>query len=131
AITGQYPERWHINSYLASKKLNRERHMANYLAPKAPSMARAFKGAGYATAHCGKWHMGGGAEVRNATLPPAYGDDQSLVSIAGLGDRSLAKGKQPWTKESLRLACGCRKVVKKWKMTGIFVDSTIAFIERH
>src|SRR5699024_1574717 len=42
-ITGQQPERWHINSYLASKEQNQKRHMANYLKPKAPSIARAFQ----------------------------------------------------------------------------------------
>ncbi len=131
AITGQQPERWHINSYLASRKQNEKRHMANYLDPKAPSIARAFQHAGYATAHFGKWHMGGGADVGNAPLPQAYGYDQSLVSITGLGDRILPKGKKPWTKQSLKLGHGNTRVVKKWKMTGIFVDSTIAFIMRH
>lgn len=131
AITGQHPERWHINSYLASKKKNKKRHMANYLDPDAPSIARAFKKAGYATAHFGKWHMGGGADVGDAPLPQAYGYDQSLVSITGLGNRILPKGKRPWTKESLQLGQGHISVVEKWKMTGIFVDSTIAFIKCH
>src|SRR5699024_7467017 len=128
AITGQQPERWHINSYLASKKQNQKRHMANYLNPKAPSMARAFQHDGYATAHFGKWHMGGGADVGNAPLPHAYGYDQSLVSITGLGDRILPKGKRPWTKESLQLGQGHISVVEKGKMTGIIVDSTMTVI---
>ncbi len=131
AITGQYPQRWHINSALASKKLNRNRHMANFLDPKAPSIARTFKRAGYATAHFGKWHMGGGADVGDAPLPQAYGYERSLVSIVGLGDRILAKGKKPWTEQSLKLGNGHIRVVEKWKMTGIFVDSVIAFIKSH
>ena len=40
-----------INSYLNSRAKNRRRGMADYLNPKAPAIARAFKGAGYATAH--------------------------------------------------------------------------------
>ena len=79
--TGHYPRRHRISSYLASRKRNRDRKMANFLDPKAPCIARAFKKAGYATAHFGKWHMGGGRDVGDAPLPQAYGFDESLVSF--------------------------------------------------
>lgn len=78
--TGQYPARHMIHSYLNSRKLNRERGMRDFLDPAAPAIARAFRDAGYATAHFGKWHMGGGRDVDDAPLPQAYGFDESLVS---------------------------------------------------
>src|SRR5262249_1640969 len=35
-ITGQFPARWRITSYLAEKSRNRGAEMANFLDPKAP-----------------------------------------------------------------------------------------------
>ena len=90
--TGQYPARHLINSYLNNRERNRERGMADFLDPKAPAVARAFQQAGYATAHFGKWHMGGGRDVGDAPLPQAYGFDESLTSFEGLGDRILPPG---------------------------------------
>jgi arylsulfatase A-like enzyme len=45
--------------------------MRDFLDPAAPAIARAFQQAGYATAHFGKWHMGGGRDVGDAPLPAA------------------------------------------------------------
>lgn len=128
--TGQYPARWRIHSFLASRKQNRKRGMANYLDPDAPSIARTMKEAGYSTAHFGKWHMGGGADIGDAPKPQIYGFDRSLVSFVGLGDRLLEKGNN-WSKSSAKLGQGDMNWVEKWEMTGIYVDSTLAFIERH
>lgn len=82
--TGQFPARHMIHSYLNSRKRNRERGMRDFLDPAAPAIARAFQDAGYATAHFGKWHIGGGRDVNDAPLPQAYGFDESLVSFEGL-----------------------------------------------
>ena len=37
--TGQYPQRYNITSYLASRALNEERGMVNWLDPNAPMLA--------------------------------------------------------------------------------------------
>ena len=37
--TGQYPQRWNITSYLAHRKTNKKRGIANWLDPKAPMLA--------------------------------------------------------------------------------------------
>lgn len=58
--TGQYPQRWRVFSFLADRKLNRKRSMADWLDPNAVTLARLLKEAGYATGHFGKWQMGGG-----------------------------------------------------------------------
>src|SRR3954471_12952691 len=71
--TGQYPARHRINSYLDSRQRNREQGMRDWLSLEAPSIARAFRAAGYATGHFGKWHMGGGRDVGDAPRPTEYG----------------------------------------------------------
>lgn len=88
AMTGMFPARWRINDYLHERRANREHEQADWLDPKAPTLARALKDAGYATGHFGKWHLGGGRDVRDAPLPTAYGFDESLVSshpLEGMG----------------------------------------------
>lgn len=129
-MTGQYPGRWDVHSYLSGSEQNQKRGMANYLDPKAPSVARTMKQAGYATAHYGKWHLGGGRDIADAPLPQAYGFDRSLVSFEGLGPRLLRKG-QRLSEQSAKLGQGPIRWVKKWERTGIYVDSTLSFIERH
>src|SRR5215213_6783841 len=42
-ITGQFPARWQITSYLADKKRNRGAEMADFLDPEAPSLPRQLK----------------------------------------------------------------------------------------
>lgn len=127
--TGQYPARHLINSYLNSRQINQQRGMADFLDPTAPCVARAFQNAGYATAHFGKWHMGGGRDVDDAPLPQAYGFDESLVSFEGLGDRILPPGRL--SKQSAALGRGKIQHVEKHDMTGIYVDRTIEFIRRN
>ena len=83
--TGQYPQRWRITSYLASRQLNDDRGMAQWLDPSAPMLARMLQTAGYATGHFGKWHLGGQRDVGEAPLISEYGFDESLTQFEGLG----------------------------------------------
>ena len=87
--TGQYPARWRITSYLAARRENERRGMAQWLDPKAPTLARMLREAGYTTGHFGKWHMGGQRDVGEAPLIAEYGFDESLTQFEGLGDRIL------------------------------------------
>jgi arylsulfatase A-like enzyme len=127
--TGQYPQRFKINSYLASREKNNKREMADFLDPEAPTIAKFLKGNGYATAHFGKWHMGGGRDVDNAPFPSAYGFDESLVSFEGLGNRILPPG--GLSKQSENLGQGNIQWVEKHEMTGIYVDHAIQFIQKN
>ena len=127
--TGQYPARHMIHSYLNSRERNRERGMRDFLDPAAPAVARTFRDAGYATAHFGKWHMGGGRDVDDAPLPQAYGFDESLVSFEGLGDRILPPG--GLSEQSKQLGQGTIRDVPKHEMTEIYVDRAIDFIRRN
>jgi arylsulfatase A-like enzyme len=129
-MTGQYPARWKIHSYLNSRQANRRRHMADWLDPKAPTTARLLKGAGYATAHFGKWHIGGGRDVGDAPLPQAYGFDESLVSFEGLGDRVLFS-KKGLSGQSAKLGKGQIRFIPKYQSTETYVNRAIAFMDKN
>ncbi len=127
--TGQFPARHLIHSYLATKKRNRARGMRDFLDPAAPAIARSFQAAGYATAHFGKWHMGGGRDVVEAPLPQAYGFDESLVCFEGLGDRVIFSEKL--AAEHRKIGRGDVRYEPKHRLTGIYVDRAIQFIEQN
>ncbi|HSZ57591.1 MAG TPA: sulfatase-like hydrolase/transferase [Tepidisphaeraceae bacterium] len=136
-LTGQYGARWKITSYLASRAENRDRGMAQWLDPAAPTVARQLKAAGYATGHFGKWHMGGQRDVGDAPLITEYGFDKTLTTFEGLGDRVLplldAYDGQPAEKYSLgsdKLGRGQITWVDRSKVTSSFVDAAMDFIRQ-
>ncbi|MBN2128112.1 MAG: sulfatase-like hydrolase/transferase [Sedimentisphaerales bacterium] len=129
-MTGTYPARWKIHSYLEARAANRRRRMADWLDPQAPTTARILKQAGYATAHFGKWHVGGGRDVGDAPLPQAYGFDESLVCFEGLGDRVLFEN-DGLSRQSAALGRGDIRFIPKHESTAAYVDRAIAFMEKH
>ena len=129
-LTGQYPQRWHIYGHLGKRARNRERGMAHWLSTDAVVLPRLLKDAGYATAHYGKWHLGGQRDVGTAPLPEAYGFDDALVSMEGLGERILEPGGTGLGNRSL----GPPEVIRdvpKHDMTEVWVDRAIAFAREH
>ena len=123
-ITGQFPARWRITSFLQSRAGNRECEQADFLDAAAPSFVREFKAAGYATAHVGKWHLGGGRDVGDAPKFAAYGYEQGLGTYespepaAGLGS-------------ALRPNVAELQPVKRHDRTRWMVDETLQFIKEH
>ncbi|RMF43442.1 MAG: arylsulfatase [Planctomycetota bacterium] len=128
--TGQYQGRWRIHSFLNTRAGNSNRGMANFLDPAAPTTAKKLQAAGYATAHFGKWHMGGGRDVDDAPLPRAYGFDESLVSFEGLGDR-LIENKPNALARAQALGQGRIIPCERWERIRIQTDRAIDFIRRH
>jgi arylsulfatase A-like enzyme len=127
--TGQYQGRWKIHSFLNTRAGNANRGMTDYLDSSAPTTAKKLKTAGYATAHFGKWHMGGGRDVDDAPLPQAYGFDESLVSFEGLGDRIISNPKG--VRRARALGHGNVIPCQRWERMQIQTDRTIDFIRRH
>lgn len=122
-ITGQFPARWRITSYLAEKARNRGAEMADYLDPKAPSLPRQLKSAGYRTAHFGKWHLGGGRDVTNAPKFAAYGYDEHAGTYESpQPDPDITATNWIWSDKDK---------VKRWQRTRFFVGKTLDFLRRN
>jgi uncharacterized sulfatase len=135
--TGQFPARWRLTSYLDSRRMNEQRGMAQWLDPRAPTLARLLQKSGYATGHFGKWHMGGQRDVGDAPLIQAYGFDESLTQFEGLGDRILplldAFDGSPAKKYALgsdQLGHGEITWMDRSKVTSGFVERALRFIQR-
>ena len=132
--TGQYPQRWRITSYLSNRRSNTERGMAQWLAPRAPMLARLLSRGGYATGHFGKWHMGGQRDVGEAPLITEYGFDTSLTNFEGLGPRILplkdaydGKPPKPHALGSDRLGRGPIRWEDRSTITASFTSAAIQF----
>jgi len=122
-LTGMYPGRWNFTTYLDNKKHNREAEQIDFLNPDAPTMAKFFKNAGYATGHFGKWHMGGGRDVKNAPGFEKYGfDEHASTYESPEPDPILTATNWIWSEKDS---------VKRWDRTKYFVDKTLAFMESH
>jgi N-acetylgalactosamine-6-sulfatase len=111
-LTSQYPARHLIHGHFASHELNEKRHMVDWLNPDTPTIASLLKKSGYATAHVGKWHLGGG---QGAPTPEAYGFDFVRHTT---GNKSYweENGEDPYFRA---------------KSTSLFVDETIQFIREN
>jgi len=135
--TGQYPQRWRVTSYLDNRKMNDDRGMVQWLDLSAPTLARSFQQAGYATGHFGKWHLGGQRDVGDAPLIAEYGFDESLTNFEGLGPRVLplldaydGKPAQKYALGSDSLGRGEIFWEQRNKATARFVDAARDFIKR-
>ncbi len=89
AMTGIYPARFCIHQHFAPN-VNVERGRPDWLDPKAPTIARFMKNAGYRTGRFGKWHLTN-TGAPGAPQPAEYDFDESAV-FNGPGDvKSQAK----------------------------------------
>ncbi|WP_417188977.1 sulfatase [Bacteroides sp.] len=120
--TGQYPIRHHINTFLSSRKHNQLCEQEDFLKDTSFSMAKAFKQAGYATAHIGKWHMGGGRDVKNAPSILNYGFDECVSTYESPNpDPLLTSTNWIWA---------ATDSIKRWNRTAYFCEKALDFITR-
>lgn len=122
-LTGMAPAKWNITSYLHEKAENHKCEQADFLDSSAPSMARILQSAGYATGHFGKWHMGGGRDVKEAPPFEAYGFDEHASTWESPDpDPLLTSSNWIWSNKDS---------IKRWDRTAYFVDKTLDFLRRH
>jgi arylsulfatase A-like enzyme len=122
-LTGQFPARWRITSYLQTRAGNRACGQADFLDPAAPSLPRALKAAGYATAHIGKWHLGGGRDVVDPPRFAAYGYD------LGLGTYESPEPHPDLTARDWIWSAA--DPAKRWDRTRWMTDRTLDFLRSH
>ena len=122
-LTGQSPARWRITSYLQTRAGNRDCEQADFLDPAAPSLPRALKASGYATAHVGKWHLGGGRDVVAPPKFAAYGYDLGLGTWES-PEPAPDLTARDWIWSAVDPA-------KRWERTGWMVDRTLGFLRDH
>lgn len=131
-MTGQFPARNRFVTFIDNRKRNASYGQADWLDPRLPTLPRALKSAGYATAHFGKWHLGGGRDVGDAPLITAYGYDESYTQFEGLGPRALANDiVTPISRASEALGQGQIDWLPRWDMTARYIDKTIDFAKRN
>ena len=122
-LTGMHPAKWNITSFLQKKADNLRCEQADYLDTAAPSIARTLKENGYATAHFGKWHMGGGRDVDDAPSIKNYGfDEWSSTWESPDPDPLLTATDWIWSD---------RDSVKRWNRTQYWVDKTLSFLQKN
>lgn len=122
-ITGQFPARWRITSFLQTRAGNKACEQADFLDPAAPSLPRQLKAAGYATAHFGKWHLGGGRDVVDPPKFAAYGYDENAGTWESPQPHpDITATNWIWSDKDK---------VKRWERTAFFVDKTLDFLKRH
>jgi arylsulfatase A-like enzyme len=122
-LTGMHPARWRITSYLQTRKGNAACDQADFLDPKAPTLARTLKNAGYATGHFGKWHMGGGRDVTNAPPFSTYGFDEHASTYESPEPHpDITATNWIWSDHDK---------IKRWDRSAFFVAKTVDFLRRH
>jgi arylsulfatase A-like enzyme len=122
-ITGQFPARWNLHSYLQTIAGNKACGQADYLDPAAPSLPELLKQNGYRTAHFGKWHLGGGRDVQNAPKFASYGYDEHASTWESPEPHpDITSTNWIWA-DSDR--------VSRWQRTAFFVDKSLDFLARN
>ena len=122
-LTGMYPAEWNFTTFLNDRRSNARAEQANYLNVNAPSMAKVMKSAGYATGHFGKWHMGGGRDIKNAPNFDKYGFDEHISTYESPDPDSIITSTDwIWSNEDS---------IKRWDRTKYFVNKTLDFLKRH
>lgn len=91
-LTGKYPARLHITDWIPGLPPSNPKLLVpdwtKYLPTEEATLARVLKGAGYATASIGKWHLGG-----EPYYPEKHGFDRNVAGTAAPSPKSYFA---PW-----------------------------------
>ncbi len=134
--TGQYPHRWKITSFLNNRKDNEARGVAQWLDPKATTIAKLLKQQGYATGHFGKWHLGGQRDVDDAPPIAAYGFDESLTNFEGMGRKLLPLTLKPGDSKPGRIWEDAERLggpttwMQRSEITSGFINQALPFMDK-
>jgi arylsulfatase A-like enzyme len=123
-LTGMAPAEWNFHAFEGTRKVSQAIKQAPYLDPIAPTIARTLKQqAGYATAHIGKWHMGGSRDVYNAPKFAEYGFDVHHGTYESPEpDPLITATNWIWSPQDS---------IKRWQRTAYFVSKTLQFLRLH
>jgi len=110
-MTSHFPARHAVHGHFAAHKQNEARAMPNWLDPKAHTVTRLLRSAGYVTGHFGKWHLGSGD---GAPAPGDYGIDEHATRTSS--GPQLEGPYDPYFRA---------------RSTTQIVDRTISFIEKN
>ncbi|MEO2016713.1 MAG: sulfatase [Fuerstiella sp.] len=95
-MTGMYPARLHCTDFIAGQNRPYARlripDWIKRLEPKYITIAEALHGAGYRTAHVGKWHLEGKGDNGERTDGVSQGFDVSIAKPPGTRGYFLKKG---------------------------------------
>lgn len=121
--TGMYPTKWGITTFLNDRRANYKNESNDFLLSCAPTLARSMQAGGYATGHFGKWHMGGGRDVKDMPQITEYGFDEYCSTWESPDpDPLLTASNWIWSDQDS---------IKRWDRTAYFVDKTLDFLKRH
>ena len=106
-VTGQFPSRNNIAGHFATPSSNKSRNMPDWLSLDVPFLAEILQGAGYRTAHYGKWHISNNL-VPDSPTPGEYGyDDYGSFNCSGV--------QMPWYNDAIRTSTFIEDSVKQKK----------------
>ncbi len=125
-LSGMNGPETQITTFLQARAGNARAGQNDFLDPALAFLPKSFKQGGYATAHVGKWHLGGGRDVDNAPSIGKYGYDE-FYSTWESPDRDPKLGTKfaPWDKDK------DPGQVERWDRTRYMVDKTLDFMKRN
>jgi len=125
-LSGMFAPETGITSFLHEREENYTADQNDYMDPAIAHLPKSFDAAGYATAHIGKWHLGGGRDVDNAPSIGEYGYDEFYSTWESPDrDPKLGTTMPPWNKKK------DPGQVDRWDRTRYMVDKTLDFMKRH